>query len=251
MKKSLRYNKIYYESIRKSTISSAKEMLPVVRQFVSPSSVVDVGCGTGIWLAEWRDAGVNDICGVDGDYINKEQLAIPAENFITANLETTLIINRKFDLVMSLEVAEHLHEEVAPEFVNTLCGLGDIVLFSAAIPGQGGLNHYNEKYPEYWVTLFRNHGYFPYDCLREVIWRNTAIDKCYRQNVIFFANKSGYKRFINPPEISKQPLSIVHPEYFEDKLQEIEHYRKLIKNPLRILKHYLKSLGRRLKRLVN
>lgn len=240
------YTKDFYNAIQESTASSAKALLPYLQQLVQPASVIDVGCGTGHWLAAWKAAGVNNICGLDGDYIRQEQLLIPSKNFIATDLTAPLPVQEKFDLVISLEVAEHLPPEKANHFISSLCKLGDLILFSAAVPGQGGYHHFNEQYPEYWAALFRDKGFLPFDCLRPVIWKNQAIDKCYRQNILFFIREEAVKNYPKITASNVFPLDIVHPEYLDDKQAEIIQLKKILKNPFRIIGYYLKALGRKL-----
>ena len=63
------------------------------------------------------------------------------------DLAQPLQIDRRFDLALSLEVAEHLPPECGSEFVQTLTDLSSVILFSAAIPFQGGTDHLNEQWP--------------------------------------------------------------------------------------------------------
>src|SRR4029077_19644174 len=111
---------------------------------------------------EW---GARDILGLDGDYVSREKLAIPAQNFMAMDLTGPISVERTFDLVVSLEVAEHLPADCSSGFVDALTRLGPVVLFSAAAPYQGGAQHVNEQWPEYWAKLFSRKGYLPVDCL--------------------------------------------------------------------------------------
>ena len=125
-------------------------------------SVVDVGCGDGSWLFVLQeDYGKDDILGIDGPWIHEDQLNIPKECFLRAPLDESLPIDRKFDMAISLEVAEHLPEARAEGFVEDLTRLAPLVLFSAAVPGQGGTNHVNEQWQDYWIALFGARGFLP------------------------------------------------------------------------------------------
>src|SRR5688572_28225284 len=111
--------------------------------------VVDVGCGTGTWLKVWLEHGASNITGMDGDYVNPSTLEMPEWTLQAAELNGPLQANSQWDLAMCLEVGEHLRPESAPGLVGFLTGLAPVVLFSAAIPGQGGVDHVNEQWPHY------------------------------------------------------------------------------------------------------
>ena len=225
------YTKEYYSEITRGSLQSAEATIPVILQFITPSSVADIGCGTGSWLSVWTKHGVTDICGYDGAYIDREQLLIDKDKFVPVDIETGIPISKKFDLVMSLEVAEHIHPENASVFIRSLCDLGNVILFSAAIPHQGGLNHFNEQYPEYWMNLFSENGYTAYDCIREKIWNNKNIDTCYRQNIFFFVSNSAQRDHPLITTYRKPVLALVHPEHYELKQRNISDYQKILRSP--------------------
>ena len=112
------YNPKFYRELA-SAQESAREILPLVLDVVKPASVIDIGCGTGNWLAIAHELGVRDILGIDGPWV-KAQLAIPPEKFIEHDLSTPLRLDRRFDLALSLEVAEHLPPSTAQTFVQSL-----------------------------------------------------------------------------------------------------------------------------------
>ena len=149
------YTNAFYENQKEESYLSAKTMLPfILGSLIVPiRSVVDFGCGAGTWLKAAEQLGVHDILGLDfGD--NSRQLMIRQDQFMRQDLTVPIHLGRKFDLVMSTEVAEHLSSDAAEDFIQSLCRHGDIVLFSAAIPGQGGTHHVNEQYPSYWINIF-------------------------------------------------------------------------------------------------
>lgn len=183
------YTADYYRSLRDGARRSAEVVVPVVLRLGRPRSVVDVGCGVGTWLAVFRELGVEDICGVDGDYVDREQLEIPPSYFLPWDLTRPLRLGRRFDLAVSLEVAEHLPAECAEGFVGSLTDVAPLVLFSAAVPFQGGQQHINEQWPAYWARLFAARGYLPVDCLRRRLWEDERVEWWYAQNVLLFAER--------------------------------------------------------------
>jgi SAM-dependent methyltransferase len=190
------YDKSFYQKGSETAISSATEIVPLVMHLAAPQSVVDVGCGAGEWLSIFRSAGIKDILGIDGQWVPQEQLHIPATNFLSHDLgRIPLNIKRCFDLAVSMEVGEHLPASDAKRYVSELVGLAPIVLFSAAVPFQGGVQHVNEQWPQYWVQLFHDHQYFCIDCIRGRVWSNNNVAFWYAQNCFIAVNKACMYRF--------------------------------------------------------
>ena len=148
------YDPSFYKARSTGSASSAWSVVPYLMSLLKPRSVVDVGCGTGTWVAEFRQQGVAVALGIDGVYVDKSQLRIPADLFLDWDLELPLEIDQTFDLAISMEVAEHLSRDRAYSFVRDLTHLAQVVVFSAAIPFQGGTNHLNERWASYWKALF-------------------------------------------------------------------------------------------------
>jgi SAM-dependent methyltransferase len=198
---------------------SARATVPLVLEYLQPASVVDVGCGTGIWLAEFAAAGVRDYLGVDGDDVKRETLLIEPDRFMAHNLEQPLGLDRRFDLALSLEVAEHLPPASAAGFVASLVALAPVVLFSAAIPHQGGPEQVNEQWPEYWRDEFATHDYVVVDCLRERLWQHKDLSPQYAQNLLFFVERARSHEYPLLDDWFRRAgefprLSLVHPEHY-------------------------------------
>jgi SAM-dependent methyltransferase len=196
------YTDAYYESLREGARRSARVVVPLVVRLVRPRDVVDVGCGQGTWLTVFREHGVEDVWGIDGDYVDRGRLEIPRERFLSRDLTRPLHPGRSFDLAVSLEVAEHLPADCAEAFVASLTALAPVVLFSAAAPYQGGQNHVNEQWPAYWAELFAARGYVPIDCLRRRLWDDERVEWWYAQNMLLFAER-----------VSLESLPLLHQEY--------------------------------------
>ncbi len=220
------YTSIYHRDIREGARRSAAVVIPLILELVHPSSVIDVGCGLGTWLAAVRELGVDDVLGVDGDYVERKNLDIPLDRFVPANLQEPFRLDRRFDLVFSLEVAEHLPKHCAEIFVETLTSLGPVVLFSAAIPLQGGNHHINLQWQDYWAELFAQRGYVAVDCLRRRVWSNPDVDWWYAQNMLMYVERDCLASF---PALQREydllgtaQLSLVHPAAYLDLRQRHE-----------------------------
>jgi len=215
------YGDDFQKMLLATSCQSAEQIVPYIMELVRPKSIVDVGCGVGAWLAAFRDIGhIKDYLGIDGDYIQKQHLLIDQSNFLAKNLEKMPITcGRSFDLAVSLEVAEHLAEELALPFVESLTRLAPVILFSAAIPNQGGANHIHERWPSYWAELFSRFHYVPVDCIRRKFWNNEKVSWWYSQNIILYAKFDQLEKypFLNKEydSFKEPPLSLVHPRLWK------------------------------------
>ena len=214
------YTKEFYDNLEKGSYSSAKNILPLVLNLSHPKSVVDIGCGIGTWLKVCQQLKIRNLLGLDGKYVNKKLFKLDPQYFLATDLNKPIKIKQKFDLLICLEVAEHLPPNRAKSFIASLTSLSDTVLFSSAIPLQGGKNHLNEQWPSYWAKKFHKNNFSPVDFIRPQIWNNSNVEWWYRQNVVLFVKDSVIKK--NPKinslyqQHKKQPLSIVHPiKYIE------------------------------------
>lgn len=204
---------------------SAEVIVPMVLDLVAPSSVADVGCGTGEFLAVVREHGVRDVLGIDGAWVERSRLEIPPTAFRSADLEQPLSLGRRFDLLLSLEVAEHLPESAAWTFVTSLVSLAPVVVFSAAIPGQGGTHHVNEQWPAYWAAQFVHHGYTGFDPFRRALWDEHEVAVWYRQNIVLFVADEHLRRSRRLRkrlrDVPTELQALVHPGVFQAKLGEL------------------------------
>ncbi len=180
---------IHNESIHR--LKDSKQIVPEVIKILNPKSVVDFGCGTGTFLSVFKQNGIKDLLGLDGPWVNKTLLFknINAEDFQETNLEEKIQLDKKYDLVVSLEVAEHLSIDSAEIFIQNLISAGNVILFSAAIPNQGGQNHINEQWLTYWEAIFTKHDYEIHDILRPILWDNPEIYWWYKQNMVLVTPK--------------------------------------------------------------
>jgi SAM-dependent methyltransferase len=211
------YNSEFFERQFEGSLRSARVVVPLVTELVRPDSVVDVGCGLGTWLLQFKDHGANRILGMDGDYVDSSSLLIPRDCFRAIDLNQPVGIDEKFDLAVCLEVAEHLRKTSAERLIDFLCRLAPVILFSAAMPMQGGTNHINEQWPDYWAALFARNGYSRIDAVRKQIWKNSAVEWWYRQNIFLFAQEDSIGSYPGLVESRAEPddLVLVHRDILE------------------------------------
>jgi SAM-dependent methyltransferase len=180
------YDDDFFRYIHEGAIRSAQQIVPLIIPSLRIQSVLDVGCGAGAWLSVYRKQGVRACLGVDGAYVRAESLLVPAEVFQPQDITQPFDLKRRFDLVQCLEAGEHIPKSASKTLVENLVRHGSTVLFSAAIPGQGGENHVNEQSYEFWRQLFAGYGYKPFDFLRPAISSLGGIEVWYRNNLILY-----------------------------------------------------------------
>jgi SAM-dependent methyltransferase len=197
--------------------------VPYIVETLRPQSVVDVGCGPGSWLAVAIENGVPRVVGIDGDWVDREQLEIPLECFIPRDLVRDRIrLDETFDLAISLEVGEHLPTDQASAFVRELVTLAPIVLFSAAVPFQGGTDHRNEQWPVYWERLFEEHDYVGVDCVRPRFWNDERVRYFYAQNTLLYVERARLKQLRKLGgafDLDEPICSLVHPHLYLNALR--------------------------------
>ncbi len=244
------YDEKFYEQKVVHSWKSAKEIIPLLLELIRPKSVIDIGCGAGIWLASFKQHGVEDFVGVDGEWVKQTTLQIPKEQFIPFDLTKLFRLNREFDLVMSLEVAEHISEEFSDTLIDTLVSLGPVVLFSAAIPFQGGAHHVNEQWPNYWAKKFLKRGYVTVDCIRKKVWSNDDVEPFYAQNMLIFVRKTALERnellkkeFENTTDAQ---LSLVHPKLWLSRTSEPMRARNFFELLLQFVQKLIVQIKRKI-----
>ena len=183
------YQGDFFDYINAGSTSSAQVVCPIVCGWLTPTSVLDVGCGAGAWCKVWGQSGIHDVTGVDGDYVDSTSLLIEPQNFLSRDLSQSFDLERRFELVCSLEVAEHVPLSSSPIFVANLVRHTDVVLFSAAVPGQGGEFHVNEQPLEFWRKLFASHGFRCFDPLRPRIVTDRRVEPWYRYNTLLYVRE--------------------------------------------------------------
>ncbi len=184
------YDQKFIQYAASSSRYGASKVITVILSALDVSSVLDIGCAGGGWLSEWQQAGIADVFGVDGAYVDPADLEIERERFMSADLAQPFDLGKTFDLVQSLEVAEHIDATASGIFVSNLVKhAGRFILFSAAVPGQGGEHHINEQPYDYWRKHFAEHGFAAYDFVRPRISSDNGISFWYRYNIILFVRE--------------------------------------------------------------
>jgi hypothetical protein len=190
------YDADFYLRHGDQALESARIVAPLVMRLAPIRSVIDVGCGLGAWLRAFSENGVPVVRGVDGNYVDPSTLYVAPECFTAVDLTQRINIDRRCDLAVCLEVAEHLDARSGAQLVGALTDIAPLILFSAAVPGQGGIGHVNEQWPEYWRRLFEERDFKMLDLIRPLIREDRRIDWWYRQNIVLFATET--TMLVNP-----------------------------------------------------
>jgi len=224
---------------------AAAAVVPAVLDLWPAASVVDVGCGDGAWLEAFGAAGVAELLGVDGAAVPPARLLIPPSSFLRASLADPLRLGRRFDLVLSLEVAEHLPASSAAQHVASLTDLAEAVLFSAAIPRQGGIGHRNERWPAYWWRMFNARGYAAVDLLRARFWDDERVAWWYAQNLLFYVRRDALGRSprLAAAALDTPPAALVHPANYR-RAFEVMRLRSRAGRALAVLRGAVRDTGR-------
>lgn len=208
-------------------ITAPGEIVPYLINTFHPQSIIDVGCGKGTFLHAFLKNNVSDVLGVDGSWINRSELFIPEKFFLERDLEKELDIERRFDMALCLEVAEHLSESSSDTIINSLTKLSDLIIFSAAIKNQKGQHHVNEQSFDYWVEKFEKKGFVFYDIFRKQFWNNSKVNWWYKQNM-FLVMRDGIdvSTYKIEAEISHSLFEYIHPELFALRTHEAEGLKR-------------------------
>ncbi len=242
------YDRQFYEDLRAGSRRSADIILSHVFEIVGrPQSIVDFGCGIGTWIAAAKDLGVEDVMGLDGDYVEPDMLEVAPDLFHPTDLKQPVSLDRKFDMAMSLEVAEHLPGDRAAGFVADLMAAAPVVLFSAAVPGQQGDDHVNEMWQHRWAELFLDQGWSVADAIRPRIWTDERVSWWYVQNIFIFAHPNAVaalpklRAAVNATD--RRLLSTVHPRQLLNSTKLLNILRGRLWTSLRRVEELEEQLG--------
>jgi hypothetical protein len=220
------YDSNFYKDYSGGSYQSACIVMQIVKDILAPRSLIDFGCGSGSWLRAANDCGILECCGIEGEWAKSQHSNLPFADFLYLDLEQllgsgkTYPIGRKYDLAVSLEVAEHISEKCACLFVDLLIGSSDMVLFAAAVPSQGGRNHINEKWQSYWAKIFNDRGFSSYDVIRPKIWTDNRVQVWYRQNSILYV-RNGCELSSFGAAKDAEELDVIHPKVFLDHISNV------------------------------
>jgi SAM-dependent methyltransferase len=235
------YTPEFFEGKRQRRTYSALQIMKVVSQLLRPHSVADFGCGDGTWLKAAAEIGAVILDGYDGSWVSPSGLDSRI-NFTAIDFEAGFGCRQDYDLAMSLEVAEHLTPAAGERLIATLCKGSKVILFSAAIPDQGGSNHINEQWQSYWASRFAQHDFECFDPVRPAIWSDNEIYPWYRQNILVFVHPAAANvdRVALGPQATARSVDLVIPEMYEGTVERLKTAGRI--TPRRIARNILHAL---------
>ncbi len=214
----------YVHEASEHNLQSPEVIVPFLMENFKPNSVADVGCGIGTFLHEFKKNGVTDIVGLDGKWVDRKKLLISENEFIETDLETPIKLNKTYDLVLCLEVAEHLATSSADIIADSLTRLGKTIVFSAATTDQGGQNHINEQEFSYWKQKFESRGYVIIDFFRPVFWNEKKVQWWYKQNMFLIIHNSlDTSKYQSQKKDFSADNLLIHPELYYERIREYEN----------------------------
>lgn len=231
------YGKKFYDKQGPSSAASAKVVVPHIVELFRPRSAIDIGCGIGTWCAALAEAGVTDVFGLDGPWVDRVRFALGPERFVPFDFDTAAkpyappLPRPQFDLLVSFEFLEHVDPIHAGDIVAFMTGIADVIVAGAAPPGQGGKNHVNEQWPAYWADQFAARGFVAFDALRPLIWNLDGVEPWYLQNPICYFKGAVPQAVIARAEQAalqqlRRPQALVHPQLLQRKASALARRKR-------------------------
>lgn len=205
-----------FEDLKNTSLRAAQRIVPRIIQLcdLAPTSIVDLGGGGGAWCKAFQDVGTKQVRCIDHPGTPKEMLWIKPEEFIPCNFEVETPQIVPVEMALSIEFAEHITPNRAEQIVAFLTASAKLVVFSAAIPGQGGVRHINEQRHDYWKQLFAKVGYTQLDIIRPLILFDREIPYYLRQNLFVYIHPSdkSYSKLCALPQLCSDEFELVAKE---------------------------------------
>lgn len=180
----------YIDRDREEAVKDAEQFAEVVLDIYDPTSILELGCGTGTLLYPYLERGIH-VHGVDLSETAKEESALPDSAFEIHDLTQPYTPNQEYDIVICVEVLEHIPPKAADTIVESISSAGDTAIVTAAPPGQGGTHHVNEQPSGYWIEKFEQHGMEYISCQSTRIKNTLELSEIswVQKNLLVFENQ--------------------------------------------------------------
>lgn len=184
------------------------EVAPLFSEVIT---VLDLGCGMGAWSAVVESDESKSVQLVDHPSVPKSNLLVKnKDNFLGIDLDKELPPSARWDLIICIEVLEHFSTKRALELKDFIISCTDLVLFSAAIPGQGGVGHINCQRHSYWHHQFKQAGFKYYDGFKSAIVHDESIPFWIRQNLFIYYTAKYDFIFADKPNYTPANFELIH-----------------------------------------
>ena len=215
------FNCGYYQTLSDASAASARVVVPYLMALFGPTSVIDVGCGSGHWLDAFGALGVERLVGLDFGQVPEGDPAVRNGWLRKTDLATPFAMDERFGLALSLEALQYLPPAREEGFIRDLAALAPVVVFSTSIPMQQwpAPGDAIERWQGHWPPLFSDHGFRVCDVVRQTFWDDPRVGWWYRQNVLVFINDQllRQREELRPLTEGVGRLSAVHPAAIEEK----------------------------------
>lgn len=202
------YSREYYSNHDQGSYDSAITILSRLSAYVNPQSVIDIGCGSGTWCKAAMNVWGIVALGIDQHSYEDCNMHIPESQYLQNDIRSR-VHGYHADLVICVEVIEHIDEEYEDTVLDNICAMSNTILFSGALPFQGGTGHVNEKPYSYWVEKFNRRGFYLDERIRHDIWDDARVAIWYRNNIMLLHKNTNKNRMMH------QHLDIIHPHMLE------------------------------------
>lgn len=184
----------------------------IIKEY-QPKRIIDFGCGTGDLAKAFASRGVT-VEAIDGystpdfsGYSNLRFTKVDLNN-ITATQTFLNQLETKFDLAISIEVAEHLNPDVSSSFIEWMTSMADVIVFSAAVPSQDGDGHINCRSRSDWYQFIKQHNFVIADTLRQYFTSNSRLGLWHKLNIVDYVQKdTAFAKRINPDELVERLIT--------------------------------------------
>lgn len=128
----------------------------------APVTVLDMGCAFGYLVSALRNKGVQAY-GIDiSEYAlsQADEKIKPYVKVMSALDELPDNFPKKYDLVVSIEMIEHLYADDGLKVIKKMTEYSDRILLSSTDSDFAEPTHVNVQPKEYWCEKFAEHNYF-------------------------------------------------------------------------------------------
>jgi hypothetical protein len=184
----------------------------IIKEY-QPKQIIDFGCGTGALAKAFACLGVQ-VQAIDGysepDFSTHDNIRFTKLdlNDIDAVHEFLKQFDAKFDLAISIEVAEHLNPAVSSSFIEWMTSVADVIVFSAAVPSQDGDGHINCRSRSDWYQFIKKYDFTIADTLRQHFISNPNLGLWHKFNVVDYVQKdTAFAKRINLFELTERLIA--------------------------------------------